>query len=126
MPIRRIAVTTAAAAALALALAVVGYGRTSSTPTLTGTVGPGFTISLKSKGKAVKALNAGAYKFVVADKASIHGFTLEQEKGGKFEKALTPVPFTGTKTVTVKLKAGKWKFYCPSHESSMFGFFIVK
>jgi hypothetical protein len=126
MSIRRIAVATAVFAAVSLAVAVVGYGRTSSVPTLTGTVGPGFMISLKAKGKAVKSLKAGSYKFVVIDKASIHGFTLEQEKGGTFEKALTAVPFTGTKTVTVKLKAGKWKFYCPPHESTMFGFFTVK
>ena len=122
----RIAVATSVVAAVSLALAVAGYGRTNSVPTLTGTVGPGFTISLKSKGKAVKSLKAGTYKFVVSDKSSIHGFTIEQEKGGTFEKALTSVPSTGTKTTTVKLKAGKWKFYCPSHESSMFGFFTVK
>jgi plastocyanin len=124
--LRRIAVATALVAAFSLVIAVVGYGRASSTPTLSGTVGPGFTISLKMNGKAVKSLKAGSYKFVVADKATIHGFTIEQESGGKFEKALTAVPFTGTKTVTVKLKAGKWKFYCPPHESSMFGFFTVK
>jgi hypothetical protein len=53
MPIRRIAVATAVFAAVSLAIAVVGYGRTSSVPTLTGTVGPGFTISLKTNGKAV-------------------------------------------------------------------------
>jgi plastocyanin len=35
------------------------------------------------------------------------------------------VPFTGTKTVTVTLKKGKWKYYCAPHETSMFGFFIV-
>ncbi|MDX6440926.1 MAG: hypothetical protein QOE43_655, partial [Gaiellaceae bacterium] len=36
------------------------------------------------------------------------------------------VPFIGTKTVTLKLKAGKYKFYCPSHESTMFQHFTVK
>jgi plastocyanin len=122
----RIAVATSVVAAVSLTLAVAGYARSSSVPTLTGTVGPGFTISLKAKGKAVKSLKAGTYKFVVSDKASIHAFTIEQERGGTFEKALTSVPFTGTKTATVKLEAGKWKFYCPPHESSMFGFFTVK
>ena len=33
---------------------------------------------------------------------------------------------TGTKTVTLKLKAGSYKFYCPSHEAEMFGHFTVK
>ena len=54
-----------------------------------------------------------------------HSFVLEQVSGGKFEKQLTTVPFTGTKTVTVTLKKGKWKYYCAPHESSMFGFFTV-
>jgi plastocyanin len=117
---------SAAVAVVSLTVGAVASARTEATPTLKGAVGPSFTISLKRNGLAVKALKAGSYKFVVADKASIHGFTLEKVKGGKFEKALSPVPFTGTKSVIVKLTAGKWKFYCPPHESSMFGFFTVK
>ena len=35
-----------------------------STPTLNGTVGPGYTITLKQGGKAVKTLKAGSYSFV--------------------------------------------------------------
>jgi hypothetical protein len=120
--------TLAAVALLAatLMLASGALARPTATPTLKGTVGPGFTISLKLNGKAVKTLKAGTYKFVIADKASIHGFTVEQEKGGKFEKHLTAVPFMGTKTANVTLKKGTWKFYCPSHESTMFGFFTVR
>jgi plastocyanin len=114
-------------AVLALSVAVAAAsGQGSATPTLKGTVGPGFTISLKMNGKLVKSLKAGSYKVVIADKASIHNFTLEQEKGGKFEKHLTSTPFTGTKTATVTLKAGKWKYYCSVHEPTMFGFFTVK
>ena len=59
-------------------------------------------------------------------KASIHNFVLEQQSGGKFEQQLTTVPFKGTKSVTLTLTKGKWKFYCAPHESSMFGFFVVK
>jgi len=40
-------------------------------------------------------------------------------------KDISVVPFTGTKTVTLKLKAGKYKFYCPNHESIMFGHLTV-
>src|SRR5262249_14715744 len=58
-------------------------------PTVNGTVGPGFTITLKSNGSQVKSLKAGSYSFVVADKASIHNFVLEKKKGGTFEKELT-------------------------------------
>jgi Copper binding proteins, plastocyanin/azurin family len=118
-------VVVAAVAVGALLLSTVAFGRTGATTTLKGTVGPGFTISLKQKGKKVQKLKAGTYKFVISDKASIHNFTLEQEKGGKFEKDLTSVSFIGTKTVKVKLKRGKWKYYCTPHESRMFGFFKV-
>jgi plastocyanin len=115
-----------AAAAVAVTLAASALGRPASTPKLQGTVGPGFTISLKNHGKKVTSLKAGSYTFVVSDKASIHSFVLERQTGGKFEKAITTIPFTGTKTVTVKLGKGKWKYYCKAHESTMFGFFTVK
>jgi Copper binding proteins, plastocyanin/azurin family len=115
-----------AAGATALLLSSVGSARPAVTPTLKGTVGPGFTISLKRNGVRVKSLKAGRYKFVIADKASIHNFTLEQQSGGKFERDLTTVSFVGAKTVTVTLKKGKWKYYCTPHESIMFGFFTVK
>jgi plastocyanin len=95
-----------------------------ATPTLVGTVGPGYTITLKQNNKAVKTLKAGTYTLVVHDKADIHNFVME---GPGVERDVTTVPFTGTKTVTVKLrKGGKYKFYCRPHESSMFGFVTVK
>ena len=110
--------------AMALAALVIAPAQ-AATPKLVGTVGPGFTIKLTSGGKRATKLTAGKYTFVVADKASIHSFVLEQVSGGKFEKQLTSVAFTGTKTVTVTLKKGKWKYYCAPHESSMFGFLTV-
>jgi plastocyanin len=110
--------------AMALLVFVIAPAQ-AATPKVVGTVGPGFTIKLTSGGKKATKLKAGKYTFVVADKASIHNFVLEQVSGGKFEKQLTTVPFTGTKTVTVTLKKGKWKYYCAPHESSMFGFFTV-
>jgi plastocyanin len=113
---------------VALVAALVGSIAASSLaapPKLVGTVGPGFTITLTKGGKKVTKLKAGKYAFVIADKASIHDFVLEQQSGGKFEKQLTSVPFVGKKTVTVTLKKGKWKFYCAPHESSMSGTFVV-
>ena len=97
-----------------------------ATPTLQGTVGPGFTISLKQNGKAVRTLPAGTYRLVIADRASFHNFVIEQASGGKAKQALTTVPFTGSKTVTVKLTAGKWEFYCAPHRSVMHGEFTVR
>jgi hypothetical protein len=99
-------------------------GARATTPTLTGTDGPGFTIDLKQNGKAVKTLKAGTYRFVIHDKAAIHGWSLDGPHG--FAKDISPIPFVGTKTVTLKLKAGRYKFYCPNHESTMFGHFTAK
>src|SRR2546426_11330039 len=97
-----------------------------STPKLIGTVGPGYTITLKRGTTKVKTLKAGTYMFVVTDKAAIHNFTIEREKGGpKIEKVLTGTSFQGKKTVTVTLKTGSWKYYCSIHEPQMFGFFKV-
>src|SRR4051794_11150223 len=105
------------------AFASGAFAQKAATPTLVGTVGPGFTISLKKGGKAVKKIPHGKYKFVISDKSSIHSFSLDGPNG--FAKDFTQVPFTGKKTVTVTLKAGKYKFYCPPHESVMFGKFVV-
>jgi len=108
--------------AVVAAIVVAGASaRRSATPVLTGTVGPGFTITLKKGTKVVKTLKAGTYKFVIHDKSSIHGWSLDGPHG--FAKDISPVPGTGTKTVTLKLKAGGYKFYCPAHEAEMFGHF---
>ncbi len=118
--------TLAFAAATAVALALVGaaLSRANSTPTLTGTVGPGFTITLKKSGTLVKTLKAGTYKWVINDKSNFHGYSLDGPHG--FAKDFTKIPFVGQKTFSVKLKAGKYKYYCPNHESTMFAHFTVK
>ena len=104
-----------------LLVASAAFGSSSAT-TLKGTVGPGFTISLKHNGVLAKTLRAGTYTFVISDRASIHNFVLE---GPGVERDITTVPFTGTKTVTIKLRKGKYKYYCRPHESLMFGFVRV-
>src|SRR5438552_1192272 len=86
-----------------------------------GTVGPGFTISLHSTltGKTlVKTLKAGTYSFVVKDKSPIHDFHL---KGPGVNKVITDVDFTGTKTVTVTLKKGRYTYMCDPHSTTMHG-----
>ena len=112
-----------AVACIAAALAVTNaaFSSSSSTPTLKGVVGPGYTISLKKGGKKVKTLRAGTYKIVVADKSSFHNFTLEREKPSKprLEKHITSVTGTGTRTVTWTLKPGNWRAYCSIHEDLM-------
>jgi plastocyanin len=120
-------IRTVAAAAIGIAaVAIPTTAASAATPVkLAGTVGPGFTISLTQGGKPVKSLKAGKVTITVADKASFHNFVLEQQSGGKLTKQITTVPFTGTKTVTLTLTKGKYKFYCMPHESSMFGTFTV-
>lgn len=112
-------VVTLALSAAAVAVDTAG----ATTPTLNGSVGPGFTITLKQGGKAVKTLKPGSYKLVVADKATIHNFELE---GPGVKNVETDVSTKGTKTFTVKLKKGTYTFYCKPHESSMHGKFTVK
>ena len=122
---RRLLVTLVGIAA-ALAVAGTAFSQGQSTPKLLGTVGPGYAIKLTKAGVKVRSLRAGTYRFAITDKSSLHNFTLERETGGRFEKHLTGIAFTGPKTVTVILKRGKWKYYCSVHESQMFGFFTVR
>ena len=109
-------------AVLAAALLAVSSAA-AATPTLVGTVGPGFTITLKQAGKKVTKLKAGKYTFVINDMSSIHSYGLDGPEG--FAKDFTSVSFKGSKTFTLTLKAGKYKYYCQPHESSMFGNFTV-
>jgi hypothetical protein len=95
-------------------------------PKLTGVVGKNdaFTITLKNaSGKLVKKLKVGKYTFVIHDDSAIHSFGLDGPHG--FAKDFTTVPFKGTKTATLTLKKGKYKYYCKAHESTMFHFFTV-
>lgn len=87
-----------------------------------GTVGPGFTISLKSGGKKVTSLKAGTYKFEVTDLSASHDFHLN---GPGVNKVITGVSFQGKKSVTVKLKRGVYRYVCDPHASSMKGSFRV-
>jgi plastocyanin len=120
----RLAAPLTAAAAAGL-LAAVGEAAASpaAPPTLVGTVGPGFTITLMQSGKKVSKLKAGTYTLTIRDAAAIHAWSLDGPNG--YAKDFTTVPFTGTKTFTVTLVKGAYKFYCPPHESGMFGRFTV-
>jgi hypothetical protein len=115
------ALALALALAAATFVAATAFAHQTATTTLIGTDGPGFTITLTMHGKAVKTLKAGTYEFVIHDKSSIHGWSLDGPHG--FAKDIAKIPAVGTKTMTLTLKAGKYKFYCPNHESMMFGHF---
>lgn len=124
MPRKRLGVLVILAVAT-LVLAGSALSRDATRPTLKGVVGPGYSIKLTKAGVKVTSLKTGYYRFVIADKSSFHNFTIEREKPVKIEKHLSTNAFTGTKAVVVNLKPGKWKFYCSTHESQMFGFFKV-
>ena len=119
----RMVLAAAIVATAALALTPASLARTSATPTLVGVVGPGFTVSLRRNGTAVKTLKAGTYTFLIHDKSSIHDFMLKGPNG--FKKRFTTVAFVGTKTVTGRLVPGNYKAYCSPHASMMFKRFIV-
>lgn len=111
-------------AALALATSMVVLPAASAkTRTLVGTTGPGFTITLTEKGKRVTTLSAGTYRFRITDKSGMHDFAL---RGPGLNRKLTGVAYTGTKTVTVRLKKGRYTFFCTPHPDSMRGTFRVR
>jgi plastocyanin len=110
-------------AVVAAALAVTGSGLATSAKTVNGTVGPGFTIGLAMHGNKVTKLKAGTpYRFVIRDRANIHDFHLS---GPGFNRVLTSVPFTGTKSFVLRLKKGSYRFRCDPHAGIMHGRFKV-
>ena len=110
----------AALAAMALLVASTASAKT----VLKGSVGPGFTITLKNAaGKRVTTLKPGMYAIKVTDRSGIHDFHL---KGPGVNKVITSVSFSGTKTFTVRLKKGRYTYVCDPHADSMHGSFRVK
>ena len=94
-----------------LALASSAFGAV-NTNTLTGTVGPGFTITINKK-----SVKAGTYVIRIRDLAAIHDFHLT---GSGVDKK-TSVGGTGTTKWTVKLKKGTYHFVCDAHRTIMHG-----
>ena len=103
--------------------AVIGAGSVGAVATVSGSVGPGFTISLERKGKKVKTLRPITYKFRVNDKSSSHNFHLT---GPGVNRRITTVGFTGTKSASVKLRKGTYRYVCDPHASDMRGSFKVR
>jgi plastocyanin len=111
------------AAVAAAALAVTSIGSTATAKTVKGTVGPGFTIGLTLNGKKVTKLKAGTpYRFAISDRSSSHDFHLT---GPGINRVLTSVGFSGTKSYTLTLKKGSYRFQCDPHASFMHGAFKV-
>ena len=109
-------------AALTGVLAIAAPSQAAVTK-LTGTVGPGFTITLTKAGKKVTLLKAGTYSITVADKSNIHNWHLRGPGG--VNKEITGIAFVGTKTAIVKLVKGTYKYVCDPHLTVMKGSFKV-
>jgi hypothetical protein len=90
--------------------------------TLYGTVGPGFTITLRRHGQAVRHLRPGRYALVVTDRSPIHDFRL---KGPGVSRVVGGIEFEGTKRVVVRLRKGTYVYLCDPHASFMRGSFVV-
>jgi plastocyanin len=109
--------------ALAVALAATAPTSAASPQFVTGTVGPSFTILLTKRGHKVTQLKAHRpYRFVIRDRAAIHDFHL---RGPGIDRVLTGVGFQGTKSFTLELKKGTYRFFCDPHASFMHGSFRV-
>jgi plastocyanin len=107
-----------AAVLLALAIgAIAALPVLAATPKISGSVGPGFTISL-----AKKPTKAGKTTFVIRDRSSIHNFHLR----GPGVNKTTSVSAVGSKSFTVTLRKGKYTFLCDPHPTTMRGSFTIR
>jgi hypothetical protein len=90
--------------------------------TLTGTVGPGFTITLSdASGARVQHLDPGQYTITVSDRADVHNFHLF----GPGVNELTVVEDMGTMTWNVTFRDGIYTYQCDPHSNTMNGRFAV-
>ena len=110
-----------ALAAAVAALAVPTALASTATTTLTGTVGPGFTIKLTQGAAKVTKLKAGTYLFKISDKSNIHNFHLT----GPGVNKTTSVGATGSSSWKLTLKKGTYKYVCDPHSAFMKGSFTV-
>jgi plastocyanin len=117
---------TAAVVGALLVAALLGAGTggaaRSDNPKLTATVGPGFTISLKTAaGTAVTKLDPGTYDIEVSDQSEFHSFHL---RGSGVDKT-TSAEEVGSQTWTVTFQVGTYTFFCNEHPSSLTSSFTV-
>jgi Tol biopolymer transport system component len=92
--------------------------------TLTGKVGPGFTIAIRNKARRrVKKLAEGTYSMRIADRSRRHSLHVSS-RGAKFD-ARTTVAATGSFRQTWTLTPGRYRYFCDAHPGRMNGRFNV-
>jgi plastocyanin len=108
-----VSILAAIAAVTALVVATTGQAAPAAKLKLTGTDGPGFTISM-----AKKSVKAGTYDITIRDRSNIHNFHLT----GPGLNKTTGVSAVGTVVwKNVKLKKGTYRFVCDPHAGNMKG-----
>ena len=89
---------------------------------LFATVGPGFTISLRTaQGQTVTQLDPGPYRIVVEDRSDFHNFHLY----GPGVSFATDVEAVETVTWDVTFVEGRYAFVCDPHATQLRGAFTV-
>lgn len=90
---------------------------------LFATVGPGFTITFRTRrGARITRLRAGRYVIVVRDRSRSHSFQLY----GRGVNKRTRIPFAGTVTWNVTFRRGAvYRYRCNAHPNRMRGSFRV-
>ncbi len=97
-------------------------GAGAENPTLTGTVGPGFSISLvDGSGARVQHLEPGTYTLVIHDLAAEHNFHLRGPGVDQF----TEVETKGDATWSVTFEDGAYTYVCDPHAGALSGSFTV-
>jgi plastocyanin len=90
---------------------------------LVATVGPGFTISVRTAaGARVTTLRRGTYTITVRDRSRAHNFHL---LGPRINRRTT-VAAMGSFTWRVTLRPGRYRFVCDPHAAAMRGSFRVR
>jgi plastocyanin len=110
---RRLVLTLVALGALtAFVVTNVVQAAPSARKRLSGTVGPGFTITVNKSRVA-----HGQFRITINDRSSAHNFHLT----GAGVNKRTSVSGTGTTVWLVRLRAGTYRFVCDPHASTMKG-----
>jgi plastocyanin len=106
----------------ALTLAVLPAQAAPAPTKLVATVGPGFTITITKAGRKVTTLKPGRYAITVRDRSGVHNFRL---RGPRLNRATT-VGAVQTRTWTVTLRRGTYRYVCDPHAGQMKGSFRVR
>ena len=99
----------------AAAAAAAGFAADGS---LSGSVGPGFTIRLLgADGLPVQHLDPGTYSLTVDDRSPDHNLHLR----GPGVDVATEVDAVGTSVFTVTVRDGRYQYLCDAHPATMAG-----